>query len=493
MPINNITQTISILPPAGRRGVDVQTQFVIKQEDFQDHLQGTTVTELNTLKDQLNSRIGEINSTATTMNGYADTASAGASTATTKAGEASSSASDALAYKNQAETFKNNASASATKASQWADNNYNVEVETGKYSAKHWSTVAQNATADKIDKVASTDNAVVRFDGATGLVQNSAITIDDGGNIGSGTQSFNGFGGSGFKNYIINGNFDIAQRGETHTLISTVGDYHLDRWCSTQLGYGGTQSVQRINTTVNGANDVALRTSQVTACNNKIIQILDNASSKALRGKKMSVSFWYRAKGNIMCKLQQRTDQQTLSSDFTTTLPENIGTAIGASSGLIVDETWRYASFTTSTSSSNGYFHLLFSQDIAAGNYYEISKVQLEEGSIATPFENRPYGLELSLCQRYYEIGEADPSGQGSNSGLNWNGYGVSTVAVGTSVKFCVKKRVSPTVVVTNLHNSGFPTSGTVYTDTGGITELRVASATGINRFVSTWTASAEL
>lgn len=31
-------------------------------------------------------------------------------------------------------------------------------------------------------------------------------------------------------------------------------------------------------------------------------------------------------------------------------------------------------------------------------------QVQLEEGSVATPFENRPYGLELSLCQRYYEV-----------------------------------------------------------------------------------------
>ena len=113
MPINNITQTISTLPPAGARGVDVQTIFVTKQEDFQDHLQGTTVTELNTLKDQLNTRIGEINSTATTMNGYATSASSSATTATTKAGEASTSASEALTYKNQAST---SATAAATSA-----------------------------------------------------------------------------------------------------------------------------------------------------------------------------------------------------------------------------------------------------------------------------------------------------------------------------------------------------------------------------------------
>ena len=176
MPINNITQTISELPAAGRRGVDVQTQFVIKQEDFQDHLAGTTIEELNTLKDQLNTRSGEINSTATTMNGYADTASAGASTATTKAGEASTSASGALTSRNQAETFKNNASASATKASQWADNNYNVEVETGKYSAKHWATEANNVISStnllRADKyLAAQTVAKMLYDGSKKLVK----------------------------------------------------------------------------------------------------------------------------------------------------------------------------------------------------------------------------------------------------------------------------------------------------------------------------------
>ena len=31
------------------------------------------------------------------------------------------------------------------------------------------------------------------------------------------------------------------------------------------------------------------------------------------------------------------------------------------------------------------------------------SQVQLEPGSVATPFEHRSFGAEVALCQRYYE------------------------------------------------------------------------------------------
>ena len=179
MPIDIISQTISTIPEAGHRGVDVQTQFVIKQEDFQDHLQGTTVSELNALKTQINTTVTGMNTAVTTVNTEASQASTSASSASTSANTATTKAS-------QASASASSASTSATKASQWADNNYNVEVETGKYSAKHWSTVAQNTVNDKVDKVTSTDNAVVRFDGTTGLVQNSGVIIDDAGNVGIG-------------------------------------------------------------------------------------------------------------------------------------------------------------------------------------------------------------------------------------------------------------------------------------------------------------------
>ena len=170
MPIGTITQDVSTIPAPPHRGVDVQTVFVTKQEDFQDHLVDTTIDELNTLKDQLNTRIGEINSTATTMNGYADTASAGASTATTKAGEASTSASGALTSRNQAETFKNNASVSASTAT--------TKASEASASALSASTSASTATTKAGEASASASQALTSRNQAETFAQQAKASAE---------------------------------------------------------------------------------------------------------------------------------------------------------------------------------------------------------------------------------------------------------------------------------------------------------------------------
>jgi hypothetical protein len=109
-----------------------------------------------------------------------------------------------------------------------------------------------------------------------------------------------------------------------------------------------------------------------------------------------------------------------------------------------------------------------------------LSGVQLEAGSVATPFERRPFGAELALCQRYYETGAYSYVG----------GYASSAVvaSVATQVYFKVTKRAIPTVVGTNDQGT-FSASG-IAVDGAALGRSNVA-ADRVN--TGTFTASAEL
>lgn len=83
----------------------------------------------------------------------------------------------------------------------------------------------------------------------------------------------------------------------------------------------------------------------------------------------------------------------TWAIDNTTML--DLGIAGYQAAGLTANvNTWENLNRLGTTSSTNIWATL--------NNYIEFTGVQLEKGSIATPFEFRPYSVELQLCQRYY-------------------------------------------------------------------------------------------
>jgi hypothetical protein len=111
-----------------------------------------------------------------------------------------------------------------------------------------------------------------------------------------------------------------------------------------------------------------------------------------------------------------------------------------------------------------------------------VGLIQLEAGSVATPFEHRPYGLELALCQRYYEAGNV--FGQSPGAGT-----------FGGVVVFKTTKRVIPTMALTLGTTSAITTNpslsvGGNYTDAYGWNAT--TNASGGYCFFG-WTASAEL
>lgn len=70
-----------------------------------------------------------------------------------------------------------------------------------------------------------------------------------------------------------------------------------------------------------------------------------------------------------------------------------------------------------------------------------IKNIKLENGDVATPFVHRPYGEELALCQRYYEVGE-------------WSGKVVVADDISLGIDYKVKKRIRPTVKIYSYNDT---------------------------------------
>lgn len=95
------------------------------------------------------------------------------------------------------------------------------------------------------------------------------------------------------------------------------------------------------------------------------------------------------------------------------------------------------------------------------GATWYVTGVQLEEGSVPTPFEYRQYGTELQLCQRYYWKNKP-----GSTVTLVTAGYNSSTTAFQGFISFPVPMRTSPTA----LEQSGTASDYQVINQSGATT-----------------------
>ena len=221
---------------------------------------------------------------------------------------------------------------------------------------------------------------------------------------------------SGMRNAVINGNFDIWQRG---TPISTDAAatqiYTADRWAARAL-YPGNSSIQTITresstSHVPSGSRYSLKSVIGTSAvlNNARMQLsyaLETADSLKFAGKQMTLSFKVKAIQNIdriAIELRYNTTEGRI---FDGTLIGSTTLAINSSSFTTCSYTFTVPSAVTLTSTGNFGFVLTYTRAAGTeqvGDGIYLAQVQLEEGSQLTPFEQRAYNSEFQLCQRYFQ------------------------------------------------------------------------------------------
>lgn len=293
---------------------------------------------------------------------------------------------------------------------------------------------------------------------------NLILTKHDGSTINAGNvRGPKGDTGLGFNNFsgrnrIINGDFSVNQRSFTSTTID--GTYGFDRWC---VGCsGGTVTYSSQTAAENIIKSEALAFARIVSASQSastdyaaLMQKIENV--RVFANKTVTVSFWAKAASGtpkVAVNLYQDTGtggsgsvanyigSVTLSTVWTRysvtgTVSSMSGKTVGTSSALTL-----YL-FTSAGSNYNSWTNTLGYQNAAI----DFWGVQVEEGSVLTTFEQKPYADTLRECQRYYYT---KPIYFGPTSRLV---NGVTTY--GPMLPHPVRMRKTPTMSFYSAYNYG--------------------------------------
>lgn len=250
----------------------------------------------------------------------------------------------------------------------------------------------------------------------------------------------------GRRNIIINGAMQVAQRGTSVSSITSSGYKTVDRWYTNASGATYSQSQESV--TVGGETGLPVQFTNflkhnVTTGNDNtaIYQYVEDVTS--IPSGDVTISFYakgttpdgglkarffqnFGSGGSTEVELTSEIQSFTLTSTWqrftaTITIPSISGKTVGTSSKFIVG-------FGQGSSTSTDAWVL------------DVTGVQLEVGSQATPFEHRSYAEELELCKRYFQ-----KFGGGANKTIA-HVYSPSTSELALDLRFAPELRTSPSV-----------------------------------------------
>ena len=207
---------------------------------------------------------------------------------------------------------------------------------------------------------------------------------------------------AGFRNQIINGGMAIDQRYDgTLTNVTSTNEFVLDRWRGIGGNEGGSNSMQlgRVDTPV-PADDRHLRYAME-------ISHVNGASFSGTVGCITSIEDGFREQTELTLSIRC-TEAPTRAYVYYSN--DAFSTGVSQYDGLLTDLSgaddangYRSYGVTFTTQSNTALGNACFIRfEWSGGTPRYMTGVQLEPGPVATPFEHRPYGTELALCERYF-------------------------------------------------------------------------------------------
>ena len=291
---------------------------------------------------------------------------------------------------------------------------------------------------------------------------------------------------SGFRNVLINGNMQVAQRGTSATSLSSVYDYKtVDRWLTDMSSAGTWTQTQSTDAPPGFARSLKM---QCTTANASLSSMSYLMMSQPIEGfnvqqfakgtasaKPFTLSFWIKAfqTGTYAVEIYDNSNSRQVLKTYTISasatweyktlvFPADItGAFLNSNAAACTVGFWFVAGtgLTSGTAntvwagdgSSNRATGLTVNSASSTSNYFQITGVQLEANTQATPFEQRPIGVELALCQRYFQ--------QSRNTNMPPSGYSPTGCSVVTAfsaysllgysnTEFAVPMRAAPTITM---------------------------------------------
>lgn len=195
-----------------------------------------------------------------------------------------------------------------------------------------------------------------------------------------------------FRNHIINGDMRIDQRnsGAAQTLVAASGPYTVDRFFAVASGANATG--QQVAGTLSQYCYQITGAAGVTGVS--FSHRVEAKNSYDLAGNMATLSL------DLANSLLTTVSWQAI---YANTADNFGGQTVIASGTFPVSSTMaRYSAQINMPSGAQNGVQIVLSVGAQVSGTWKIGRVQLEAGSVATPFESRPIGVELALCQRYY-------------------------------------------------------------------------------------------